>query len=85
MQEPREKVLELNKVKKLQKIPRLSSVTMYSNCCTTQYSLSLLSKVKKNLLVNYLAADSNCANNAETALLRFSAGRRADSSTTSSH
>ena len=55
MQEPGEKVLELNKVKKLQKISRLSSVTMYSNCFTTEYSLSLMSKVRKNLLVNYLA------------------------------
>ena len=83
MQETREKVFELNKVKKLQKIPRLSSVTMYSDCCTTEYSLSLLSKVMKNLqLANYLA---NCANNAETGLLRFSARRRADASTTSSH
>ena len=84
MQEPREKVLELNKVKKLQKISRLSSVTIYSNCCTTEYSLSLLSEVRKNLLVNYLA-EMNCANNAETGLLRFSARRKADSLTTSSH
>ena len=83
MQETREEVFELNKVKKLQKIPRLSSVTTYSDCCTTEYSFSLLSKVMKNLqLVNYLA---NCANNAETGLLRFSARRRADTSTTSSH
>ena len=83
MQETREKVFELNKVKKLQKIHRLSSVTMYSDCCTTEYSLSLLSKVMKNLqLVNYLA---NCANNAETGLLRFSARWRADASTTTSH
>ena len=83
MQETREKVFELNKVKKFQKIPRLSSVTMYADCCTTEYSLSLLSKVMKNLqLVNYLA---NCANNTETGLLRFSARRRADASTTSSH
>ena len=50
MQEPGEKVLELNKVKKLQKVSRLSSVTMYSNCCTTEYSLSSMSKVRKNLL-----------------------------------
>ena len=55
MQEPGEKVLELNKVKKLQKVSRLSSVTMYSNCFTAEYSLSLMSKVRKNLLVNYLA------------------------------
>ena len=55
MQEPVEKVLELNKVKKLQKVSRLSSVTMYSKCFTTEYSLSLMSKVRKNLLVNYLA------------------------------
>ena len=40
-------MLELNKVKKLQTISRLSSVTMYSNCCTTEYSLSLMSKVRK--------------------------------------
>ena len=83
MQETREKVFELNKVKKLQKIPRLSSVTTYSDCCTTEYSFSLLSNVMKILqLVNYLA---NCSNNAETGLLRFSARRRADASTTSSH
>ena len=77
-------MLELNKVKKLQKISRLSSVTMYSNCFTTEYSLSLMSKVRKNLLVNYLAeiATIECR---DQLIIRSSARRRADSPTTSSH